>query len=182
MTKASNAISESEKYSIKGLKTMQGSDGLVVSCNLYYEKKKIATVFDGGYGGELEIDFKQGEWKKFDNFIEDYPEQPRPPVTEEWDIEFEKEHYPSGFEKLTREDFTNKLITRELRSKDLKRILKKKVLCINKKNQMIQFGWKGNPVIIQRHIDYIKYKNKDIVTVLNELPSFKQALDVYELH
>ena len=69
-------------YSISALKTMPGSDGLVIRCNLLKEGKKIGECFDGGYGGEMElycngvsesaVHKEIGSWGKFKNYQFDW--------------------------------------------------------------------------------------------------------------
>ena len=185
------AVEESKRYSIKGLKTMQGNDGLIIQCGLYYEKKKIAECFDDGNGGMLVIKFTHynnklevmeeylmGAEKRFDRMVELYPPQ-KVDISESW----MEELYPTGFEKLDDESFVNKLITTELRSKDLKKLMKKNILILTKKNELLELSYKGKPTITQGHID--NYKNKggakkdDVVSILNEL-DFDKALGIYE--
>jgi len=87
------------------------------------------------------------------------------------------------FEKLSDEDFVNKLITTVLRSQDLKKDLKKKILFVTKERELREIGYKGVKSITQKHIDFFRKANKDegIVSVLNEMP-FEMALSVYESH
>jgi len=166
--KATEARKEAEQYNVKGVKTFRGHDGIGVNANLYHGKKKIAEVHDGAYGGALEVhwvDFNNS--RKLDALLKDLPEQP-------------DSYEDSGFSKLDAEDFINRLINRELLSKELKKKLKKNVIALTNKNILTQWGWKGNPIITQRHIDHIKYRHKDIRGLtLNELP-FNQALHIYE--
>ena len=172
---------ESKKYSIRGLKSLQGLDGLIIRCNLYYEKQKIAECFDDGNGGMLQIDFQhKSDMVAFNKFIEEYPEQ-KVNISEDW----MKKLYPNGFEKLDDEGFVNKLITTELRSKDLKKIMKKHILFMDKKDQMLEVSFTGKPTITQGHIDNYKKKRgakkDDVVSILNEM-DFDKALEVYESH
>lgn len=192
MTKASDAVMEKAKYSIKGLKTMEGHDGLVIRCNLYYENKKIAECYDDGNGGMLEVSFVRYNQKtkrmediadcgglRFSKFVDEYPEEPVD-ISEDW----MKKTYPTGFKKLDEEDMVNSFITTELRSRDLKKALKKKILFINKKCEMRELSFKGNPTITPKHIEVYKEKwakDDEMAFILNEMP-FEEALNVYEAH
>jgi len=51
-------------YSLKAVKTFVGRDGYGLNANLYKGKKNVATIFDAGDGGEMDInwvDFKEDE-------------------------------------------------------------------------------------------------------------------------
>ena len=43
-------------YSISGLKTMQGRDGLVISCSVLKDGKKVGEFYDGGDGAPYRFD------------------------------------------------------------------------------------------------------------------------------
>jgi len=187
------ALEESKKYNIKGLKTMQGQDGLIIDCGLYYEKKKIAECFDDGNGGMLLIkfsgykksndsmqEFVVGSERMFDKMVKSYPLQ-KVNISEDW----MKKLYPTGFEKLDDEGFVNKLITKELRSKDLKKLMKKNIVILTKKNELLELSYKGKPTITQGHIDNYRKKGgakkDEVVSILNEM-NFDKALELYESH
>jgi hypothetical protein len=55
-TKALLMVEESN-YLVKGLKTMEGRDGLMINGNLYKGKKKVAELSDDGNGGMLHIEW-----------------------------------------------------------------------------------------------------------------------------
>ena len=64
--------------------------------------------------------------------------------------------------------------------KQLKRLLKKKVLFINKENGKCgEFSWKGCKAITQKHIDVVKKDCSEIKVILNELP-FNEALEQFK--
>lgn len=186
-----HAILEANKYSVRALKTMQGNDGLIVRCNLYYEKKKIAECFDDGNGGMLEINFLNynpnskemeemqcGASVQFEKFLEAYPEQVVD-ISEAW----MKELYPTGFKKIDNELFVGGLITKVLRSQDLKKDLKKKILFVNKKQELRATSYKGCKSITAKHIEHFKMHphEEGVISILNEMP-FDMALTVYESH
>lgn len=164
-------------YSVKGLKVMQGLDGLIIDCNLYNGKQKIAHCFDDGNGGMLLITFserKGKEEKDFNKFIKDYPEQKvSNPKNEQW----LKDLHPSGFEKLDDESFVNKLIHIELLSRDLKKDLKKAVIFTNGKGELLEIKFKGVRTIKDLHINHVREKG-DAVLILNEM-AFEKALEIY---
>jgi len=47
-------------YSVKGVKSFQGREGLGFNCNLYRGKKKVAFCYDDASGGEVRIDWLEG--------------------------------------------------------------------------------------------------------------------------
>ena len=77
----------------------------------------------------------------------------------------------------------NKLITTALRSQDLKKILKNKILFVTKERELREIGYKGCKSITPKHLEHFRKDNKNegIVSVLNEMP-FDEALSLYESH
>lgn len=53
-------------YSVKNVKTMPGHDGPAMSCTLYKDGKRVATVFDDSWGGGYQYDYLKN-CKKFEN-------------------------------------------------------------------------------------------------------------------
>ena len=47
-------------FTVCNCKTMEGTDGYVLSFDLKLNGKKVAHCFDGGYGGEMEISTENG--------------------------------------------------------------------------------------------------------------------------
>lgn len=42
-------------FKLKSVKHVAGHDGQGFTCNLYYKNKKVASIFDDGWGGGLQI-------------------------------------------------------------------------------------------------------------------------------
>ena len=164
-------------YSCKKMKEMEGHDGYVIRFDLCYKGKKVAEVYDDGNGGMVEIawiyydnktesmkEYIKGASKDFDNLIKQMGQ---------WESSFDKSFYDD--EIVVMEIYEDARFSKELKKK-----LKKTVMAFNGKNELMQWGFKGNPTINQRNIDHIKYKIKDIVGLtLNELP-FDMALEAYK--
>lgn len=70
------------RFDIKNLKTMQGLDGLVIGCELYWDNKKIAHFHNDGHGGGAIIhpypiknnyEINRAKLKEVDNLISKLP-------------------------------------------------------------------------------------------------------------
>ena len=65
-------------------------------------------------------------------------------------------------------------------SKKLKRLLKKKVLFVNPKdNAIYEMGWKKTKILTPKHFEYFKNNNSDVKEILNLMP-FENALALYK--
>ena len=164
-------------YSAKKCKEMEGHDGYVIRFDLCYKGKKVAEVYDDGNGGMVEISwvyydnktesmkvYQEGASKDFDALIEQMGQ---------WESFGEK--YDYNDEVLVMEIYED-----QRSEKQLKRLLKKKVLFINKENGKCgEFSWKGCKAITQKHIDVVKKDCSEIKVILNELP-FNEALEQFK--
>ena len=164
-------------YSAKKCKEMEGHDGYVIRFDLCYKGKKVAEVYDDGNGGMVEIAwvyydnktesmkvYQEGASKDFDALIEQIGE-----------YEFMGEMSKYNDEVLVMEIYED-----QRSEKQLKRLLKKKVLFINKENGKCgEFSWKGCKAITQKHIDVVKKDCSEIKVILNELP-FNEALEQFK--
>tara|TARA_Y100000310_G_scaffold56768_1_gene52085 strand:- start:422 stop:961 length:540 start_codon:yes stop_codon:yes gene_type:complete len=164
-------------YSAKKCKEMEGHDGYVIRFDLCYKGKKVAEVYDDGNGGMVEISwvyydnktesmkvYQEGASKDFDALIEQIGE-----------YEFMGEMSKYNDEVLVMEIYED-----QRSEKQLKRLLKKKVLFINKENGKCgEFSWKGCKAITQKHIDVVKKDCSEIKVILNELP-FNEALEQFK--
>jgi len=163
-------------YSAKKCKEMEGRDGYVIRFDLCYKGKKVAEIFDGGNGGMVEISwsyydnkkesmrvYQEGASKDFDALIEQIGE-----------YEFMGETHKYNDEILVMQIYEDQRL-----EKQLKRLLKKKVLFIDKENgECRELSWKGCKAITQKHIDAVKKGCSEIKVILNELP-FNEALEQF---
>ena len=164
-------------YSCKKMKEMEGHDGYVIRFDLCYKGKKVAEVYDDGNGGMIEF-----EWKKYSAKL-NAPDFYKYGAKEDFDALVEQMgsyEFNGRMSKYNDEILVMEIYEDARFGKELKKKLKKTVMAFNGKNELMQWGFKGNPTINQRNIDHIKYKNKDIVGLtLNELP-FDMALEAYK--
>lgn len=56
------------EWSVKGVKFMPGHDAPAMSCSLYRDGKRVATVFDDSWGGGYQYRWLVGDLKDFDAF------------------------------------------------------------------------------------------------------------------
>ena len=167
-------------YSAKKCKEMEGHDGYVIRFDLCYKGKKVAEVYDDGNGGEVEIDWKfysktrggDGRWEVYkEGAKEDFDAL----IEQIGEYEFMGEMSKYNDEVLVMEIYED-----QRSEKQLKRLLKKKVLFINKENGKCgEFSWKGCKAITQKHIDVVKKDCSEIKVILNELP-FNEALEQFK--
>jgi len=164
-------------YSAKKCKEMEGHDGYVIRFDLCYKGKKVAEVYDDGNGGMVEI-----SWVYYDNKTESM-EVYKEGAKEDFDALIEQMGQWESFgEKY---DYNDEVLVMEIyedqrSEKQLKRLLKKKVLFINKENGKCgEFSWKGCKAITQKHIDVVKKDCSEIKVILNELP-FNEALEQFK--
>ena len=170
------AILKRKEYSAKKCKEMEGHDGYVIRFDLCHKGKKVAEIFDGGYGGEIEI-----AWVYYDN------------KKEEWEVykEGAKEAFDVLVEQMGEYEFMGEMskyndeilvmdIYEETRlTKQLKSLLKRRVLFINQNGKCSELSWKGCKSVTQGHIDGAKKHNSEIKVTLNELP-FQEALEQFK--
>ena len=78
-------------FTVCNCKTMEGTDGYVLSCDLKLNGKKVAHCFDGGYGGEMEISTEKGiSYKKLSEAVKGFKEDrvdPEDGFVHEFDLE-----------------------------------------------------------------------------------------------
>ena len=162
-------------YSAKKCKEMEGHDGYVIRFDLCYKGKKVAEVYDDGNGGMVEIawvyydnktesmkEYIKGASKDFDNLIKQMGQ---------WESSFDKSLNDYDDEILVMEIYEDQRII-----KQLKRLLKKRVLFINQNGKCQEIGpWKHCKGISQVLIDDAKKHFPEIKVTLNEL-DFSEAL------
>ena len=160
-------------YSAKKCKEMEGHDGYVIRFDLCYKDKKVAEVFDGGYGGD--IDF---EWDKSFNEAKGELVPYLKGAKQDFNILVKQlGKCKPPYEDL---DYSADILVMEIYEdqrmiKQLKRLLKNKVLFINKDDGKCgEFSWKGCKAITQKHIDVVKKDCKEVKVILNEL-DFSEA-------
>lgn len=62
-------------FTVANCKTMNGTDGYVLSCDIKFNGKTVAHFFDGGYGGEAEIWTEAGfSRKKLEEAVKGFKE------------------------------------------------------------------------------------------------------------
>lgn len=73
-------MASTKGVSLKAIKTFEGCEGTGFSANMYVDGKKIGSVTDSAYGGQMDFffDSKEGE-KLFETrvkaYVDDYPEE-----------------------------------------------------------------------------------------------------------
>lgn len=77
-------------FYIRGEKTMQGEDGMVIRCSLHFRGRKLGNYFDGGYGGDYSF-YPADRFSRasIEKALERFPQIPSsfeglPPIS--WDI------------------------------------------------------------------------------------------------
>tara|TARA_R100000687_G_C6370571_1_gene127831 strand:+ start:96 stop:638 length:543 start_codon:yes stop_codon:yes gene_type:complete len=165
-------------YSAKKCKEMEGHDGYVISFDLHYKGKKCAEVFDDGNGGMVSIIWHDNAMTKGTGSCKNWRQAENDfmaLVKQMGEYEFMGEMSKYNDEVLVMEIYED-----QRSEKQLKRLLKKKVLFINKENGKCgEFSWKGCKAITQKHIDVVKKDCSEIKVILNELP-FNEALEQFK--
>lgn len=72
-------------FNIKKLKTMQGLEGYVISCELYYKKIKVGDFFDNGDGSQYNFYPYQNE-AKVNEFLKQFPKIGSGIFSINWDV------------------------------------------------------------------------------------------------
>lgn len=119
-----------EKYSIKGLKIWNSTDGLGYECRLYLGSLKVADCIHHGIGGEVEMRFSDdAEAQAFDRFLASQPKRQFP---EDW----------GGGEYTVNADiFIGDLVNEEQNRRVLKRYCAKKTL-FRLEGEDLNDGWR----------------------------------------
>jgi len=105
-------------YSVKGVKSFQGMEGLGFECSLYKDGKRIGTVTDVcDGGGYLQCNLKEGEEEALEAYCKTLPSE----TSEEYDITIDID--PCIFmSRLVDEFETNKTYKRWCKAKTVFRI------------------------------------------------------------
>jgi len=171
-------------YSAKKCKEMEGHDGYVIRFDLCYKGKKVAEVYDDGNGGMIEI-----SWVYYDNKTESMKEYIKGASKDFDNLVKQMGQYESPFDK-SMNDYNDEILVMEIyedqrMTKQLKRLLKNKVVFIDKDNGKCgEYSWKGCKAITQKHIDVVKRDCKEVKVILNELDfseafvQFKKAVSI----
>jgi hypothetical protein len=154
-------------YNVKAVKTFHGHDGYGWEANLYKGGKKVATVVEDGWGGNLKFYF-EGETKEqrvtqdeidLNDFCKTLPQ---------W-----KSEYDNTMHDTNREIFVDGLVTDKLYEKDVKKLLKKFAIFDN--GQIFTYGCSPDHPSVRPQI---KKKHPNAV-VLNDVP-LEDAIRFYK--
>ena len=163
---------------------MEGHDGYVIRFDLCYKGKKVAEVYDDGNGGMIEI-----SWVYYDIKTESMKEYIKGASKDFDNLVKQMGQYESPFDK-SMNDYNDEILVMEIyedqrMTKQLKRLLKNKVVFIDKDNGKCgEYSWKGCKAITQKHIDVVKRDCKEVKVILNELDfseafvQFKKAVSI----
>lgn len=162
-------------YSVNGIKTHRGHDGNVYSCNLLCNGKKVAEIFDDGWGGGLSfnwlndvsaiintLDYK-GEPYSYEgtvdeaNFIAMVDKLPRIPASDDLP------------EMSTSADIViDDMVNDSIAEKKIKSDLKKKLTIKSKDGKFLT--WKITPTHSLEVLKVLISKNYPESKIMNDLP------------
>ena len=174
------------KYSVNAVKTFNSPDGGGYSCNLLLDGKKVAEVFDGGFGGGLQFDWIDKTPAKVT--VRTYNDKAPLNTYTGRKGEAEFYEYVMGMPKVKSYDETKEmhtsgdivvedLLNEFLGKKKLTTLLKKQVFLHLKDKEIIAYKVKANQTI-----EYVKEEAKKMhktATILNDLP-FDNAYKIFQ--
>ena len=162
-------------FSVKAVKIFKGHDGNGYNCNLYLNNKKVAEIIEDGWGGGLQIHWKDSSAPKVEiNRREDATKycQYKGTPTEKVLVELLNDHPPcEDFDTplyYNIDMFVDDLVNDHLEAKEFKRKCKTKTLIITKecqKGQYIAYSRAYSPQMK----DFIKKEHgSNLVKIINE--------------
>lgn len=133
------------------------------SASLYVNGEEIGIVSNKGRGG---CDWFSGDQEKYDA-ADKWCKANIPPR------KFYGQEQPSDLES-----YYNELLEDHLVRKEVKKLMKSRILFVNEAGELREAGYKGVRKIEQMHIDYFKSRNPG-QKILNELPE-DEAFQIFK--
>lgn len=159
----SSAVPKGTVYTVKGVKTIRGTEGEGFQCVLYRNGKNVGTVTDTADGGEIHFYLNEGEKTILDLFCMQLPRE-----SVEGEEAWIQAIYPDGRE-VDADSYLGRLVDEYLNTKRLQRDCKKKTLYSLKDDKDPNTLWEIKMPFTPRMASHLRTKYGDnLKEIINE--------------